>query len=251
MMQSLSSCLTPTRMQKAIGHYRNLLFPTLHSMYFNLILHQLDQPWRQCYPPISYFEFGVGWGGTLSSYMAALRRVVGKKGMSKYPLILFDTFEGLPESKDSGDLSPWWHPGAFSHSVSYIKSLLARNGVDTDGENLRFVQGEYGVSLTPLLRESLANTPPSIVTVDVDYYTSTKTLLEWIEPLLHDGTVFYFDDIDSFYGNPNYGELRAINEFNKLGKGYLRGLNYRLPAVYSARVYVYSKQKFGDGWFRN
>lgn len=238
----------PYRLQKAIGHFRNLAFPTLHSMFYNIILHQLSQPWSQTYPPFSYYEFGVGWGETLTSYVRAVRSLGLKGNLSSNPLILFDTFAGLPRAKDKADMSPRWEEGSFAHSVPYIRNLLTHNGVVLGSGATRFVVGTFDDTLTTALQQELASSPPSIVTIDVDYYSSTRTVLEWIEPLLHDGTVFYFDDIDSHYGNPDYGELKALNEFNESGKGYLARLNWRLPALYDKRVFIYSRKEFGLGW---
>jgi len=55
------------------------------------------------------------------------------------------------------------------------------------------IEGFYEKSLTPELRDSLNKHGPSLVTMDSDFYTSTKTVLDWIRPMLVDGTFFMFD----------------------------------------------------------
>ena len=84
---------------------------------------------------------------------------------------------------------------------------------------------------------------PSIVTVDCDYYSSAKLALEFLKPLLRSGAVFYFDDIWSFHGHPEMGELKAINEFNcgdhgSLTPCHLYGLEH-YSFIYSAKDWEY------------
>ena len=46
--------------------------------------------------------------------------------------------------------------------------------------NVKFIKDYYENSLTYELRNTLVDNPPSIVNIDVDYYSSAKTVLEWI-----------------------------------------------------------------------
>jgi hypothetical protein len=75
------------------------------------------------------------------------------------------------------------------------------------------------------------------VMMDCDFYSSTKTVLEWIRPLLRDGTIFMFDDIWAFMGHPDFGELRAIREFNAKGPGLLVPHYFGGP---TQQVYVFT-----------
>lgn len=78
--------------------------------------------------------------------------------------------------------------------------------------------------------------------IDCDYYSSTKTILDWLQPMLKSGTIFYFDDYWSFHGHPDYGELRAINEFNKMNQGRIlqRGCVYGL----GEHTFIYSRESW-------
>jgi len=91
--------------------------------------------------------------------------------------------------------------------------------IDLSRGNVRFIQGFFEDSLTSELAKDLATHPPSIVTVDVDYYSSTKSVLEWLLPFTPTGCLFYFDDIWLFYGHPQMGQVAAINELNCGGLG--------------------------------
>ncbi len=94
-------------------------------------------------------------------------------------------------------------------------------GVDLTQGNIQFIKGFFEDSLTIELRDKLKRWPPSIVTVDVDYYSSTKIVLKWLRPILPSGALVYFDDIWDFHGHPRYGQLGAINEFNEEHNGQL------------------------------
>jgi len=93
--------------------------------------------------------------------------------------------------------------------------------LDLSRGNVHFIKGFFEDSLTPALASELSAYPPSIVTVDVDFYSSTKSMLKWILPFAPTGFLFYFDDIWLFYGHPEMGPLAAINESNQSGIGYL------------------------------
>jgi len=101
----------------------------------------------------------------------------------------------------------------------------------------RLVEGFYENSLTDALRVELEAIKPSLIMMDSDLYSSTRTVLEWLRPLLRDGTIFMFDDIWAYQGHPNFGELRAIREFNEKKEGLL------VPHYYGGatqQVYLYT-----------
>ena len=199
----------------AIDRLRSFFFRTLEYQ------HRLGRDGTAPYG--SYYEFGVGWGGTLSKYLSALRAFSRAYSVdtSGYRSIAFDSFEGLPASSDPRDVHPMWRPGDFSHSQLEVSRRLRSLGLPDGPPTVTFVPGRFAESLTPQLRDELAAAPPSLVTVDVDYYSSTRTVLRWIRPMLSDGTIFYFDDIWSFHGDREKGELAAIAEFNAEGPGRL------------------------------
>ena len=133
-----------------------------------------------------------------------------------------------------------WSTGDFSCSSKdikeKIKKLKLRNIPD-----ITYIEGFFEKTLNDSLREKLIKNPPSIVTVDVDYYSSTKLLLNYLKPILNSGTIFYFDDIWPFHGNPNYGELKAIKEFNEDDSGYLTSFPILGMIIQS---YIYSKKNY-------
>lgn len=192
----------------------------------------------------NYYEFGVGWGGTLTSYISALKSFCHDKKRDLYDhhIFGFDSFEGLPAKESSKDGHPMWDKGVFSHTMQEIENKLMNEGFDIERGTLHLIKGFLKNTLTPELRDTLAVNPPSIVTIDLDYYSSAKLALEWLRPLLRTGTLFYFDDIWSFLGNQNYGELAAINEFNNSGDDQL--IPYPILGTISTmgKTYSYSRK---------
>ena len=83
----------------------------------------------------------------------------------------------------------------------------------------------------------------NIITIDCDLYSSTATVLEWLRPLLRHGTLFYFDDIWAFLGHPEYGEMRAIAEFNAKAAGLLVEHHFSQG---SRRVWIYTNPAQAD-----
>lgn len=195
----------------------------------------------------NYYEFGVGWGGSLLTFIESLKAYSkhSNQDMYSYHIFGFDSFQGLPEKQNENDNHGFWKAGLYSHSVMDIKKLLLDSGFDIQKNNINLIEGFFENSLTESLRTELKENCPSIVTIDCDYYSSTKTVLEWLRPLLSSGTIFYFDDIWEFHGNPEYGELAAINEFNLSDRGKL--IPFRLLGDVGGRVYIYYNKEYEYG----
>lgn len=174
-----------------------------------------------------YYEFGTGSGNTLQRALVALR------AHPQGRLFLFDSFAGLPSTLDPADAHVSWNPGDFAYSEDYIKEVVGRSRFDLRRATL--VKGFFHETLTPELRAQLASQPPAFVTVDVDYCSSTRTVLEFLTPILVSGCCFYFDDLWAFDGHPEFGQLKAIADFNR---GCKRG-QLVANAIFQNRVYTY------------
>jgi len=211
--------------------------------FYKALMHQYRSSEENCSTFGTYYEFGTGGGGLLFRYIKSLKRFCKdfEKKFSDFKIYSFDSFEGLPESKLIEDTHPTWKKGEFSYTIDEVRKNLETIANESEINTIQFIKGFYEEKLTEKLRHQIKDFPPSIVSIDVDYYSSTKIVLEWLRPILSSGTLFYFDDIWSFHGNPNYGELKAIKEFNNLDDGYLTPF----PDLgLESRVYIYSKKFF-------
>ena len=186
--------------------------------------------------PLTYYEFGTGSGNTLQRAISVLRHIPGSR------IYLFDSFAGLPPTADPRDALSGWNEGDFAFSEDYIRELILGSGFPLD--RVKFHKGYFEQTLTSALFNELQSSPPAFVTVDVDYYSSTRTVLDFLMPMLVSGATFYFDDLWSFDGHPEYGQLKAIAEFNRLGT---RGQLIPNPIFWN-RIYTYCNHQFEFAW---
>lgn len=162
-----------------------------------------------------YFEFGCYNGDTLVDFFNVLKKRYPQGVPDFWKMFVFDSFEGLPATELAEDLHPHAGEGSYkSEGMTHVRNRLVEVGCDP--QRLTFVKGFYEDSLTKELRDDLRAQGifASFVNLDCDYYSSTKTVLEWIEPLLMDGAIVYFDDIYFYNCNPHKGQLKAIADFN-------------------------------------
>lgn len=154
-------------------------------------------------PPV-YFEFGCHSGRTFS---AAVRAAKFLK-LPQPQFYAFDSFEGLPQTNVADD--GFFQQGTFATSRTKFLDVVERNtGLRLDSAHV--IQGFYSQSLT---REMQARMPKvGVVHIDVDLYSSTVEVLEFIKPLMVAGTVLVFDDWYAFPPGANKGEMRALREF--------------------------------------
>ncbi len=191
-------------------------------------------------PKYNYYEFGVAGGGSIEIYILALKKFCKKYkfNINKFHIYTFDSFSGLPEVKE-GDEHLHWYKGLMAHQEQEVMAKVKRHSFPE--RNFHIVKGYFENSLTPQLQEQLKQFKPAFINIDCDYYSSTMTVFNWLLPLLGSGAIFRFDDIWAFQGNPEYGELKAINELNKKQVGFLTPFPIcGLPSY----AYIFSRPKF-------
>jgi Methyltransferase domain len=101
-----------------------------------------------------------------------------------------DSFEGLPE--------------AYEHlpAGTFATPVPALHGV-------RIVKGFFDKSLTAELAAEVGRV--SLAHIDVDLYESTRTVLGWLTPLLHPGSLLLFDE----FAGEDPAEARALAEWTE------------------------------------
>ena len=128
----------------------------------------------------------------------------------KVGIYAFDSFEGLPAPTTEDVRDPLWKRGDYSCSLDDVKRIAQKYKI----KNIQYIKGYYENTLTDALAKELAANPPSLVHVDCDLYTSTITVLRWLDKIALPGAIYFFDDIWRYYGHPDHGELKAIREYN-------------------------------------
>ena len=174
------------------------------------------RPTRGC-----YLQFGAGLPSVISFYD-------GVKLFDKnlnYNMYIFDTFTGPPMNYDINDKSSV----SIKNDIEYSK-LWNYGGVDKFKKNLSNASPVTGskvdlnfVTLVPgAIQETTKNfiipnnEDIGIVNIDLGSksYDSVLSVLEFLKPHLKNYTLFFFDDIHSYAGNPHVGALGALNAFN-------------------------------------
>ena len=139
-----------------------------------------------------FLEFGVEKGGS-ANFIAGLIAAGGASAV----LHAFDSFEGLPESWDG----TFETRGKFTVGGK-IPRLLA---------NVRVHKGWFETTL-PGFRRAHQGSTISLLHIDCDLYSSTRTVLEQLGGLLVPGSIIVFDEYLNYHGWQKH-EFKAWREF--------------------------------------
>jgi O-methyltransferase len=155
----------------------------------------------------SYLEFGVWRGSTFAQFYHALRR----HGLG-VPMYAFDSFEGLPEPAGTDALAGYEPFRAGQFGCSALEFTAEMRGRWVPETAYTIVAGFYADTLRPELYVKLGLGPAALVWIDCVLYESARCVLEFIRPLLQNGTVLMFNDFYRFKGHPALGERKAFGE---------------------------------------
>lgn len=115
----------------------------------------------------------------------------------------FDSFKGLPEAWDRGDTNQYC-TGKFSLEGEMPQGLP---------RNITLVPGWFQETLPEFAETQLAmGRWISLLHVDCDIYSSTKTVMHALAPLFREGTLIVFDELINYPGYERH-ELKAFYEF--------------------------------------
>lgn len=187
----------------------------LERMHYALCIWAAAQEAKQLgYDEISVIEFGVAGGnGLLAAQMHAkeISRIFGIQ-IQVYGL---DTGGGMPEALDQiNDISHIYTSGLFQMNQEKLRELL--------DDNTHLVLGNIEETIQDFV-EKYKVSPVGAMFVDVDYYSSTKPILDWLQQkdeYFLPRIFMYFDDISALY--EGLGEERAIIEFNEKNNGKMK-----------------------------
>ncbi len=159
----------------------------------------------------SIVEFGTSAGYSFVKLLYATRFLGLEDRVTVYG---FDSFEGMPRAVDRRDEDlvegDSWGEGQFCGSYEELQSHCARRY-----KNFRLHQGWFETSVNKSTLSPLQADLPILVWIDVDYYSSARTVFERVLPYLPNGCVVYFDEYDNLnYGSRLTGEARLVHEIN-------------------------------------
>lgn len=155
-----------------------------------------------------YLEFGVFNGSSIGSMYLAQ-----KKAGVDMPLFGFDSFEGLPEEAENED-GGVWKRGDYKCSFEEMEQSLLKRGINP--HEIHWVKGLFQETLTPEIAEVSGIENPGIVFVDCDTYSSSKSVLDFVGPMISKPTIICFDDWKlNDLDLQGEGEYKSFNEFLK------------------------------------
>jgi len=159
----------------------------------------------------SVLEFGVASGYTFTKMLYATKYL---KFSERFTVHGFDSFEGMHETADRADkdivTDDNWAVGQFKSSKEDLEAYCA-----SKYSNFKLHQGMFEDTLTPELLDRFRREPPVLVWIDCDYYTSARSVMEKLLPVLPNGCVIYFDEPEFNYSSRFTGEMRLIHEINR------------------------------------
>lgn len=135
-------------------------------------------------------------------------RALAEHGLDGVRLFGFDSFEGYPPEAP-GEARQSWKGGEDRAELAVAQRLLSQRGIDW--ARVTLCKGFFDETLTPQQREALRVSRASLINIDCDLYQSAVAALRFVDPLIKDEAVIFFDD----WGNDvNFiNERRAFIEF--------------------------------------
>jgi hypothetical protein len=161
---------------------------------------------------ISVAEFGVATGSGLFNIAFIAKRISKMTGIN-FKIYGFDTGKGMPPAIDYRDHPEQYEEGDFKMDFEALRKKLP--------EDVTLILGEVGMTVKQFIETLPATEPLGFISVDVDYYYSTKDAFKVLSgkpeqylPI----TIIYMDDIALKTHNHGAGQLLAVNEFNEENK---------------------------------
>lgn len=176
------------------------------------------------------------WGGVVDGHIAEFGTMTGlsasvlAEGMTHYQnifyekdlkhkiktrnLYLFDSFLGLPDSKEEADMqAPEVQTGIWGKSTCKgLTSEQLRICLNThlSDDKIMIYEGWFESTL-PALPHDIKF---AFVHIDCDLYKSTKDILNYLfqNEVLADGAMLFFDDWNSNHASNQFGQRRAWSE---------------------------------------
>ena len=172
------------------------------------ILKCADMAAAQGLKKVTLIEFGVAAGAGLLNICEVAKKVTNTTGI-EFEIFGFDTGQGMPAPLSYRDHPELYQQGDYPMQFESLQKRLPSNA--------KLILGEIEQTYPAFLEEVSAAAPVGFVSIDVDYYSSTKHALSVLRGLPEQylpRVLVYLDDLEDESHNSYCGELLAVNEFN-------------------------------------
>ncbi len=172
------------------------------------ILHAADKAREKGIQTLTLAEFGVANGAGLLN-MCRIAASVTKETGVQFRIFGFDTGKGMPPAIDYRDHPEMFQQHDFPMDVARLTRALPANA--------KLMIGDVAETIPAFLDALTPEAPLAFASLDVDYYSSSKSALEVFRGPAEKympAVLLYLDDIVIETANPWCGELLAVAEFN-------------------------------------
>lgn len=153
----------------------------------------------------SYFEFGIFEGTSLLSAAKIHQKINSKMNRNFYG---FDSFEEGFKYFDENDRHPYFKEGDFVSSYNKTRKRFRKY------ENVKLVKGYFEeIFVNKKTSEICGEDKCAVVFIDCDLMNPALISLEFVKPILQDGTIIILDDYWAYKGNPELGTSGAFRTF--------------------------------------
>jgi hypothetical protein len=158
---------------------------------------------------VTLIEFGVAAGAGLLNICHIAKQVTQCTGV-EFRIYGFDTGSGMPPPQGYKDHPDLYASGDFPMNFDALSRKLPTN--------CKLIVGDIATTLRDFLSAADPASPIGFVSLDVDYYTSTRDALAVFDgqaSLYLPRVQIYLDDLEDMSHNSWCGELLAVHEFNQ------------------------------------
>lgn len=154
-----------------------------------------------------YFEFGIHKARTFrfALYESYVRDL-------KMDFYAFDSFEGLPNSKNFEMQNKLFKPKLLKTNVNQFKKLIKPYVLK---RNIEIIKGYYSSTLNKMLlyKFKQKKIKASMINIDCDLNESVRDSLRFALNFVQNGTVLYIDDYYlTFQGSPFKGNQKIVSD---------------------------------------
>ena len=152
-----------------------------------------------------YFEFGVYEGSSLLTAVLAHKKIKSKIHRNFYG---FDSFDDGFKYFDKRDTHPFFKEGDFVSSYEKVKNRFKKI------KNVKLIKGYFEDTVANGQGKDIyGHDKCAIIFIDCDLMNPSIVALNYVKPIIQEGTIIILDDYFAYKGKEDLGTCGAINHF--------------------------------------
>lgn len=152
-----------------------------------------------------YFEFGVYEGASMYAALTIHKKLKSEIDRNFYG---FDSFDDGFKYFDEKDKHPFFKEGDFKSSYNKVEKRLKKF------KNVHLIKGYFEETVDSVDPQKICGDDKcSIIFIDCDLMGPALVALNFIAPLLQQGSVIILDDYWAYKGDPSKGTCGALASF--------------------------------------